>query len=90
MAMTSTEMLLSTRIRWVYCLSCRTAFELVEGVGACPCGRSQARTLDEETVQVRGPAKALTPIETVVHVEGGEWAWVPEDVTVRRVLPPAA
>jgi len=46
--------------------------------------------LDDGTIQVQGPAKAMTPLETVVHVDGGEWALVPEDVTVRRVLPPAA
>lgn len=83
------DALLDTDIRWVYCLPCRRAFELEGGRGACRCGRSEAVVLDEATVQVQGPAKALTPLETVVHVEGGEWTLLPEDVTVRRVLPAA-
>jgi hypothetical protein len=84
------DTLLGTDIRWVYCLPCRRAFELEHGRGACRCGRSEAMLLDDGTIQVQGPAKAMTPLETVVHVDGGEWALVPEDVTVRRVLPPAA
>jgi hypothetical protein len=84
------DTLLGTDIRWVYCLPCRRAFELEHGRGACRCGRSEAMLLDDGTIQVQGPAKAMTPLETVVHVDGGEWALVPEDVTVHRVLPPAA
>lgn len=87
----TTDTLLGTHVRWAYCLSCRSAFELTGARTArCRCGRSQAVLLDDETIQVQGPAKALVPLETIVHIEGGEWAIVPEDLTVRRVLPPAA
>lgn len=86
----TTDTLLGTDIRWVYCLPCRRAFELEDGRGTCTCGRSEALLLDGDTLQVKGPAKALTPLDTVVHVDGVEWTLVPEDITVRRVLPPAA
>jgi hypothetical protein len=29
----------------------------------------------------------LAPIETVIKVEGGEWAPVPDDIAIRRVVP---
>jgi hypothetical protein len=45
---------------------------------------------DDETVEVAGPGKALTPVETVVHLEGGEWAMLPEGLAVRRVTASAA
>ncbi|HEX5950896.1 MAG TPA: hypothetical protein VFZ96_07830 [Actinomycetota bacterium] len=86
----TTDTLLGTEIRWVYCLPCRRAFELENDHGRCACGRSEAALLEDGTLQVQGPAKALTPLETIVHVDGGEWTIVPEDVTVHRVLPPAA
>lgn len=86
----TTDTLLATEIRWLYCLPCRRAFELDDGYGACRCGRSEALLLHDGSVQVQGPVKALTPLETVVHLEGGEWAPVPEDVRVRRVVPSAA
>lgn len=85
-----TTALLESKLRWLYCLSCRNPFQLVDGSGSCDCGRSVARLIDDETIEVAGPAKALTPVETVVHLEGGEWAMLPEDLTVRRVMASAA
>ena len=88
--MTTTDVLFDQRVRWLYCLPCQRPFELDEdGRGSCDCGRSRGRAVEDE-VEVRGPAKALTPLETVVHADGGEWAIIPEDVVVRRVIPPAA
>lgn len=34
--------------------------------------------------------RALAPVETVVRVDGGQWAPLPEDVFIRRLLPDAA
>ena len=50
-----------------------------------------------EDVQSRLPALELslsrvgvTAVEKVIRVDGGEWAPVPEDVFIHRVLPAAA
>ncbi|HSD48534.1 MAG TPA: hypothetical protein VLE71_01760 [Actinomycetota bacterium] len=82
------DTLLGSNIPWGYCLPCRRAFELENGRGACRCGRSRAALFDDGTLEVQGPARALTPLETVVHLDGGEWTLVPEDAHVRRI--PAA
>ncbi len=79
-----------TPIQRAYCLACQRVFELDErGLGSCRCRRSRAR-LVEGVLEIQGPAKALTPLETIVRADGGEWAIVPEGIVVRRVLPPAA
>ena len=67
------DTLLGTDIRWVYCLPCRRAFELEDGHGARRCGRSDAVLLEDGILQVQGLVKALTPLETVVRLDGGEW-----------------
>jgi hypothetical protein len=86
----ASDRLLDDRLQKLYCLSCRTAFELSDATGSCSCGRSTGRLLDDGMVQVQGPAKALVPIETVVRVDGGEWTMVSDDLSMRRVIPPAA
>lgn len=76
-------------VKWLYCFACNEPFELLPPVAECPCGRSSAR-LDGGVLEVRGPAKVLAPVEKIVRVDGGEWAPVPEDVFIHRVLPTAA
>jgi hypothetical protein len=76
-------------VKWLYCFACEAPFELLPPVAECSCGRSSAR-LDGGVLEVRGPAKALAPVEKVIRVDGGEWAPVPEDVFIHRVLPTAA
>jgi hypothetical protein len=46
--------------------------------------------MDGGIVEVQGPTRALAPVETVIRLDGGEWAPLPEDVFIRRVLPTAA
>ena len=79
----------TTPVKWLYCFACDEPFELLTPVAECPCGRSSAR-LDGGVLEVRGPAKVLAPVEKVVRVDGGEWAPVPEDVFIHRVLAAAA
>lgn len=82
--------LFETQVRWFYCLRCQLAFELDEtGHGACRCGRSLASLAGNE-VEVRGPVKVLVPVEDIRHINGQELMFAPEDIVVRRVLPPAA
>ena len=76
-------------VKWLYCFACGEPFELLPPVATCSCERSSAR-LDGGVLEVQGPAKALAPVETIVRVDGGEWAPVPEDVFIHRVLPDAA
>jgi len=76
-------------VKWLYCFACDEPFELLPPVAECSCGRSSAR-LDGGVLEVRGPAKALAPVEMVIRVDGGEWAPVPEDVFIHRVLTTAA
>jgi hypothetical protein len=83
------DVLETTSVKWLYCFACEEPFELLPPVAECPCGRSSAR-LDGGVLEVRGPAKVLAPVEKVVRVDGGEWAPVPEDVFIHRVLPTAA
>lgn len=83
------ETLEPTPVKWLYCFACDQPFELLPPLARCDCGRSTAR-LDGGVLEVQGPAKALAPIEKIVHVDGGEWAPVPEDVFIHRVLPAAA
>lgn len=81
--MRSTDTLFASGIRWLYCLPCRRPFELTDGEGSCECGRSRARMLDDG-VELRGPVKALAPLDTIVRADGAEWTLVPEEITVRR------
>ncbi len=78
-----------SQVKWLYCYACNEAFELVGSEASCACGRSTAR-IDGGVVEIKGPTRALAPVETVVRVDGGEWAPLPEDVFIRRVLPDAA
>jgi hypothetical protein len=74
------------QVRWLVCFACGEPFEMVGQEALCPCGRSAAR-LEAGVVEVEGPAKVLAPIETVIKAEGGEWAPVPDDIVIRRVVP---
>jgi hypothetical protein len=77
-------------VRWLYCLACQDAFELdARGRGMCRCKRSSAELVDG-AVEVRGPAKVLAPLDEIVRAGGYEWAFVPEDIVVRRLRTPAA
>ena len=76
-------------VKWLYCFACDEPFELLPPMATCGCGRSSARS-DGGVLEVRGPAKALAPVEKIVRVDGGEWAPVPEDVFIHRILPAAA
>jgi hypothetical protein len=87
--MAMTDMLAPTPVKWLYCFACEETFELAGSDGSCGCGRSSAR-LDGGIVEIQGPARALAPVETVIRLDGGEWAPLPEDVFIRRVLPRAA
>ena len=78
-----------TQVRWLLCFACGEPFEMLGQEGLCACGRSAARA-EAGVVEIEGPAKVLTPIETVVRVEGGEWTPVPDDIVIRRVVPDAA
>jgi hypothetical protein len=78
-----------TPVKWLYCFACGETFELVGPDASCPCGRSSAR-VDGGIIEIAGPTRALAPVETVIRVDGGEWAPLPEDVFIRRVLPSAA
>ena len=83
------DTLAPTPVKWLYCFACGTPFELTGSDTTCPCHRSTAR-LDGGILEIQGPARALAPIEIVVRLDGGEWAPLPEDVFIRRVLPNAA
>jgi hypothetical protein len=87
--MAMTDVLAPTPVKWLYCFACEETFELAGSDGSCGCGRSSAR-LDGGIVEIQGPARALAPVETVIRLDGGEWAPLPEDVFIRRVLPRAA
>jgi hypothetical protein len=83
------DTLAPTPVKWLYCFACGETFELVATDASCPCGRSSAR-VDGGILEIAGPTRALAPVETVIRVDGGEWAPLPEDVFIRRVLPSAA
>jgi hypothetical protein len=83
------DTLAPTPVKWLYCFACGEPFELAGRDASCPCRRSSAR-LDGGILEIRGPTRALAPVETVIRVDGGEWAPLPEDVFIRRVLPSAA
>ena len=87
--MDMTDMLAPTPVKWLYCFACEESFELAGSHASCGCGRSSAR-LDGGIVEIQGPSRALAPVETVIRLDGGEWAPLPEDVFIRRVLPRAA
>ncbi len=87
--MAVTDMLAPTPVKWLYCFACEETFELEGSHASCGCGRSSAR-VDGGIVEVQGPTRALAPVETVIRLDGGEWAPLPEDVFIRRVLPRAA
>jgi hypothetical protein len=87
--MAMTDMLAPTPVKWLYCFACEETFELAGSHASCGCGRSSAR-MDGGIVEVQGPTRALAPVETVIRLDGGEWAPLPEDVFIRRVLPTAA
>ena len=87
--MAVTDMLAPTPVKWLYCFACEETFELAGLHASCGCGRSSAR-VDGGIVEVQGPTRALAPVETVIRLDGGEWAPLPEDVFIRRVLPRAA
>jgi hypothetical protein len=87
--MAMTDMLAPTPVKWLFCFACEEPFELAGSHGSCGCGRSSAR-LDGGIVEIQGPTRALAPVETVIRLDGGEWAPLPEDVFIRRVLPRAA
>ena len=87
--MTMADTLAPTPVKWLYCFACEEPFELAGSEGSCGCGRSSAR-LDGGIVEIQGPTRALAPVETVIRLDGGEWAPLPEDVFIRRVLPRAA
>ena len=87
--MTMADTLAPTPVKWLYCFACEEPFELAGSDGSCGCGRSSAR-LDGGIVEIQGPTRALAPVETVIRLDGGEWAPLPEDVFIRRVLPRAA
>lgn len=86
---TMADTLTPTPVKWLYCFACAEPFEMVGSTARCSCGRSSAR-LDGNILEVRGPTRALAPVETAIHVDGGEWMPVPEDVFIRRVLHRAA
>jgi hypothetical protein len=78
-----------TQVKWLYCFACGEPFELV-GLGAtCNCRRSAA-VMDGGVLEIRGPARALAPVEDVVRVDGGEWVPVFEGVTIKRRVARAA
>jgi hypothetical protein len=87
--MAMTDLLAPTPVKWLYCFACEEAFELAGSHASCGCGRSSAR-LDGGILEIQGPTRALAPVETVIRLDGGEWAPLPEDVFIRRVLPRAA
>jgi len=87
--MTMADTLAPTPVKWLYCFACEEPFELAGSDGSCGCGRSSVR-LDGGIVEIQGPTRALAPVETVIRLDGGEWAPLPEDVFIRRVLPRAA
>jgi hypothetical protein len=87
--MTMADTLAPTPVKWLYCFACEEPFELAGSEGSCGCGRSSAR-LDGGIVEIQGPTRALAPVETVIRLDGGEWAPLPEDVFIRRLLPRAA
>jgi len=87
--MAMTDLLAPTPVKWLYCFACEESFELAGSHASCGCGRSSAR-LDGGILEIQGPTRALAPVETVIRLDGGEWAPLPEDVFIRRVLPRAA
>ena len=76
-------------VKWLYCFACAGPFEMVGSAAHCSCGRSSVR-LDGNVLEIQGPTRVLAPVETAIHVDGGEWMPVPEDVFIRRVVPRAA
>lgn len=76
-------------VKWSVCYACGEPFEFDGSEASCGCGRSGAR-IDGGVIEIQGPMRALAPVETVVRVDGGQWAPLPEDVFIRRLLPDAA